>query len=279
MQVEIVNRDTDPIPQNRNFVEMLRGQWAKGHFISVGLDPDPERVPPTISVLDFNKSIIDATIDLAGAYKPNSAFYEERGASGIQMLIDTIAYIHEKDPSIPVILDAKRGDIGSTMSAYARYSFDTVGADAVTAHPYLGKEALKPLLERKDKGVIVLVRTSNKGAGEFQDFSGPDGEPLYLNVARHVAEWNEEYGNCALVVGATYPDDIKLIRQAVPSLPFLIPGIGTQGGDHENAVRNGRDANNQGFILNSSSGIIFASSPRTELEALTNMTNQFRMAA
>src|SRR3989339_270576 len=176
------------------FLDKLTAKWNEGKFVCIGLDN---------SDFEFNRNIIDQTFDLVATYKPNSAFYEEKGAQGWEALKKTIQYIREKDPSIPIILDAKRGDIGNTNEAYAKAIFDDLGVDAVTVHPYLGKESLKPFLQRTDKGIIVLVRTSNPGAGEFQDLK-VDSKPLYQTVAEHVKNWGS---NVAVVVGATYPEE------------------------------------------------------------------------
>lgn len=210
---------------------------------------------------------MEATKDLVCAYKPNLAFY--RGASGKEVLSETIEYISTVTQNVPVILDAKYADIGNTNDGYVEEAFGYFGADAVTVHPYLGAEAMKPFLERTDKGVIVLCRTSNPGAGEFQDmqvyqdsdaFAGTGSKPLYERVARNVSySWNYN-DNCAVVVGATYPDELARVRRLVGDMPILIPGIGAQGGDLEATVRTGRNSRGQGMIINSSRGIIFASS-------------------
>jgi len=207
------------------FVAKLEKHWSKGNFVSVGLDSDfysipevvkdetPELLPPDLYLNDeyreeviytFNQQIVDATADLVCAYKPNAAFYEAEGDQGWRALAKTVRYIKNNYPDIPVILDAKRADIGNTNNGYVKAAFDEIGADAITVHPYLGKEAMKPFLDRKDKGIIVLARTSNPGAGEFQDLKvGETQEPLYQVIARNVAEsWNQN-GNCAVVVGAT----------------------------------------------------------------------------
>ncbi len=245
---------------NSLFIKKLEKLWDKNKFVCIGLDPVISSLPKGISSFyKFNKEIIDATHDLVLAYKPNSAFYEAKGPDGIKELKQTIDYIKSKNPKITVILDAKRADIGSTNEGYVAFAFDYLGVDAITLHPYLGHEAIKPFLERADRGVIILARTSNPGAGEFQDIKNKKGEPLYLTVAKKVAkEWNYN-GNCALVVGATYPKEIGIIRKAVGNIPFLIPGIGAQGGDVEKTVINGKNKQNQGMIINSSRGIIFAS--------------------
>jgi orotidine-5'-phosphate decarboxylase len=250
-------------------VAKLENRWSEGYFVCVGLDSDYAHIPQFIKdrevqthevMLAFNKAIIDATADIACAFKPNTAFYEAHGGSGIYALERTVWYIKKEYPDIPIILDAKRGDNGNTNLGYVQSAFDLLGADAVTVHPYLGREALKPFLDRRDKGVIVLVRTSNPGSGEFQDLEvGSNREPLYQVVARNVAEkWNGN-GNCAVVVGATYPAELAQVRKIVGDMPILIPGIGAQGGDIEATVKAGRDRKKLGMIINSSRGIIFAS--------------------
>lgn len=253
---------------NLRFMDLLLARWAQGKFVCVGLDSELGRLPHpevdvTQRVVDFNRRIVEETADLVCAFKPNIAFYEAQGTAGIDALRQTISFIHDRYPDIPVILDAKRADIGKTNLGYVAAAFDDLQADAVTVSPYLGEEALRPFLDREDKGIIVLCRTSNPGAGEFQDLL-VDGDPLYLHVARHVAEsWNR-HGNCAIVVGATYPGELARVREVVPDLPLLIPGIGTQGGDVEATVR----AAKHNMIINSSSGIIFADDPRAVTKQL-----------
>ncbi len=248
-------------------MELFNVRWAEGKFVCVGLDSDYAKIPPHLKkepdfkedeIVDFNAAIVDATKDIVCAYKPNSAFYEALGTSGIAALKRTVDYIHEVAPQVPVILDAKRADIGNTNNGYVAFAFDWLGVDAITVHPYLGKEALKPFLDRVDKMIIVLGRTSNPGAGEFQDLK-LEGVPLYQTVAKNVASvWNTN-NNCALVAGATYPEELGEIRRIVGDLPLLIPGIGKQGGDLEKAVHNGRNSKKQGMIINNSSGVLFAS--------------------
>jgi orotidine-5'-phosphate decarboxylase len=252
----------------RTFNEQLEQHWRQGKFVCVGLDSEYERLPNVVkhagsieeAIFNFNRAIIDATHDLVCAYKPNAAFYEAQGAVGHLALVRTVRHIKENYPHIPVILDAKRADIGSTNVGYVQAAFDILGVDAITVHPYLGKEALAPFLARKDKGIIVLAKTSNPGSGEFQDLPvGETGEPLYHLVARHVAQhWNTN-GNCALVVGAPYPSEIQRVRSIVGDIPFLIPGIGAQGGEVEATVKAARDSRGRGMIINSSRNIIFAS--------------------
>lgn len=249
-----------------NFLDLLNAQIDKSNsLLCVGLDPDVNKLPQTLKdtpnqLFEFNKSIIDATYDLVCAFKPNSAYYEAHGPEGIVQLRDTISYIHETYPGIPVILDAKRADIGNTNDQYATFVFDYLGSDAVTLHPYLGREALEPFFSRTEKGLIILCRTSNPGAGEFQDLS-VDGETVYSHVARQVSrQWNGSE-NCSLVVGATYPKELEEIRAIVgPTMPFLVPGVGAQGGDVKAAVESGIGADGKGLIVNSARGVIYASS-------------------
>jgi len=247
-------------------MELFKARWAEGKFVCVGLDSEYAKLPESVkasgnvgeAIITFNKAIVDATKDLVCAYKPNSAFYEAQGPVGLLALKATVEYINQVAPGVPVILDAKRADIGNTNNGYVTFAFDWLGVDAITVHPYLGKEALKPFLDRVDKMIIVLARTSNPGAGEFQDLK-VDGTPMYQIVAKQVAtQWNTN-GNCAVVAGATYPEELGEIRKLVGDLPLLIPGIGKQGGDLEKAVHNGRDSRKQGMIINNSSGVLFAS--------------------
>jgi orotidine-5'-phosphate decarboxylase len=250
------------------FLAKLTARWQQGHFVCVGLDVNYEQLPAIIrqqrtieeAIFVFNRVLIDATANLVCAYKPNSAFYEAYGEAGLRALSRTVTYLKTNFPHIPVILDAKRADIGSTNTSYVLSAFDQLGVDAITVHPYLGREALAPFLERKDKGVIVLAKTSNPGSGEFQDLLvGPDQQPLYQVVARHVAQhWNKN-GNCGLVVGATYPAELHQVRQLVGDMPLLIPGIGAQGGNVAATVAAAKDSRGWGMIINSSRGIIYAS--------------------
>ncbi|HEU5346459.1 MAG TPA: orotidine-5'-phosphate decarboxylase [Ktedonobacterales bacterium] len=282
--------------QRASFIAALRERWrATGSLICVGLDPDLARIPASArgaaddgsddgsdgsdgsddnveaALLNFTQAIVDATADLVCAFKPNSAFFEQHGVPGQRALQRLIAHIHARYPEVPVILDAKRGDIGSTSTAYARAAFDALGADAITLHPYLGREALDPFLKRADRGCIILCRTSNPGAGEFQDLAlrAADGDerPLYQRVARAVAsEWNAA-GNCALVVGATYPEELRTVRALAGDLPILVPGVGAQGGDLEAVIRNGRDPQGHGLIISLSRSVLYASSGADFAEA------------
>ncbi len=271
---------------NTSFIAKLEACWQQDNFICVGLDSGYEQLPDVIkagrpvedALFHFNREIIDATHDLVCAYKPNAAFYEAQGEAGLRALLHTVRYIRETYSHIPVILDAKRADIGSTNTGYAQSAFDYLGVDAITVHPYLGREALAPFLTRKEKGIIVLVRTSNPGAGEFQDLPvGPEQEPLYMVVARRVAqEWNYN-GNCAIVVGATYPDELRRVRSVVGDMPILIPGIGAQGGEVAATVKAGRDSRRRGMIISASRSIIFASRGSGFAVAAREATEQLRM--
>ena len=267
------------------FVSQLEQCWEKDNFVCVGLDSDYNHIPESVKSLDsveetlfaFNRDIIDATHDLVCAYKPNAAFYEAQGNAGLRALIRTVRYIRETYPHIPIILDAKRADIGSTNLGYVKAAFDIIGVDAITVHPYLGKEALAPFLARREKGIIVLAKTSNPGSAEFQNLPvGESQEPLYQVVARHVAStWNSN-GNCALVVGATYPAELKKVRTIVGDMPILIPGIGAQGGEVAATVIAGKDSRGRGMIINSSRSIIFASQGPDFAQAARKATEHLR---
>lgn len=268
------------------FYKMIEEGWTKkDSLVCVGLDPDLEKVPEHLKtdrypIFEFNKALIDVTADLVCAYKPQFAHYAAQSAeSQLKMTID---YIHEHYPGIPVILDAKRGDIGSTAKMYAREAFEKFEADALTVNPYLGGDTLKPFLERKDKGVIILCRTSNPGAGDIQDLE-TGGKKLYEVIAEKASrEWNGNR-NVLLVVGATYPGELNRIRGIVGEMPLLVPGIGAQGGDIEAAVINGKTKNGGGMVINSSRGIIYASSgpdfaesARREADLLRREINRYR---
>ena len=224
-------------------------------LLCVGLDPWPPSMPVD-DIATFTCAIIEATADLVCAFKPNSAFYEAEGIDGLRALEQTIAAA--KARGVPVILDAKRGDIGSTAKAYAKAAFEAWDADAVTVSPYLGGDSIEPFLAYEDRGVIVLCRTSNVGAGDFQSLAVGDGAPLYEQVAQRAKEWNVK-GNVGLVVGATYPEELERVRAICPDMPILIPGLGTQGGDLEASVRAGLDASGMRGVFNSSRDIIYAS--------------------
>jgi orotidine-5'-phosphate decarboxylase len=257
-------------------------------LLCIGLDSDLAKLPLHLqsseqAQLEFNTAIIDATADLVCAYKPNSAFYEAAGARGLEQLQRTCQYLRGNHPNIPIILDAKRADIGNTNNGYVKFAFEYLHADAITVHPYLGGEALQPFLDCKDKGIIIMCRNSNPGAGEFQDLT-VDGEPLYRRVATSVHKrWNQN-ANCLLVVGATRPVELAEIRQLVgDNMWFLVPGIGAQGGDIEATLQAGLTKARDGLIINSARSIIFASSgedfadaARTETQTLRDTINSYR---
>jgi orotidine-5'-phosphate decarboxylase len=245
------------------FVTRLRAAWdEKNSLACVGLDPQIERLPAHIAaraspIFQFNKAIIDATADLVCAYKPQFAHYAACEAE--DQLERTIEYIHRAYPEIPVILDAKRGDVGSTAERYAIEAFERYGADAVTVNPYLGGDSLEPFLRYEDRGVVVLCRTSNPGARDLQDLD-VGGRKLYAAVAELAAtRWNSR-GNCLLVVGATYPRELAEVRAITGEMPFLVPGVGAQGADVRAAVAAGQSADGRGLIVSSSRAIIHASS-------------------
>jgi orotidine-5'-phosphate decarboxylase len=260
-----------------NFLERLLSVCRQQQsLLCVGLDPDPGRLPSAVRhhddpILAFNQAIVEATAPWAAAFKPNIAFYEALGPSGLQTLRQTVNFIHTHTPAL-VIVDAKRGDIAHTMAAYARALLDELQADAVTLHPYLGSEALAPFLERADRGCFVLCRTSNPGAGEFQDLL-IDGRPLYLVVAEHVRDWNR-HGNCGLVVGATFPQELARVRALCPELPILVPGVGAQQGDLEAAVRAGVDSSGERILVNLSRTILYASAGKDFAEAAARVAEQ-----
>ena len=234
---------------------------SHGSLLCVGLDPDPERMPVE-DVLRFNRAIIDATADLVCAYKPNTAFYESMGLEGLEALKRTVEYIREVAGDVLVIGDCKRGDVGSSMKEYYKAMFDVWGVDAMTVSPYLGKDALDHLHAYEAKGVFVLCRTSNPSAGDFQDIVAPfNGEerPIYQHVALKYCQWNTA-GNVGLVVGATYPEKLKAVRELCPNVAILIPGVGAQGGDLAEAVRWGTDSRGRLAIINSSRQVLYASS-------------------
>jgi orotidine-5'-phosphate decarboxylase len=245
---------------------LAQAQQSRDSLLCVGLDPDPSKLPKDLLpdaaapfdlnvLLAFNRRIVDATFDVAAAYKPQIAFYSALRAE--QQLEQSIRYIRERAPAALVILDAKRADIGNTAEAYAEEAFDRYGADAVTVNPYMGEDSVRPFLAREDRGAILLCRTSNPGAHDFQELL-VDGLPLYRHVAqRAAAKWNQ-HGNLMLVVGATYPREMAQLRKAHPEVPFLVPGIGAQGGDLEATLAAGLNARSAGLLINASRSIIYS---------------------
>jgi orotidine-5'-phosphate decarboxylase len=247
------------------FLTRLTGSWERSDsLLCIGLDPEIERFPRVVAdhaspIFQFNKAVIDATADLVCAYKPQFAHYAAYEAE--DQLERTIEYIHRSYPGVLVILDAKRGDVGNTAERYAIEAFERYGADAVTVNPYLGTDALEPFLRHEDRGVVVLCRTSNPGAGDLQDLPvGTTGRRLYHIVAELAARrWNTR-GNCLLVVGATYPRELAEVRAIIGDMPLLVPGVGAQGADVAQAVRSGQSERGTGLIVSSSRGILYASS-------------------
>lgn len=269
------------------FTARLATAWKTNRsLVCVGLDPEPTRFPALLErssdrVFEFCRSIVDATADLVCCFKPQIAHFAAQSAENA--LARLIRHVHERHPGIPVILDAKRGDIGSTAQHYAAEAFDRYGADAVTVNPYLGRDALKPFLDRADKGVVILCHTSNPGARDLQELD-VGGRPLYQRVAQLAArEWNVN-GNCALVVGATFPEELAQVRDIVgDDIPLLIPGVGAQGGDVAAVVRNGKNRSGTGLMISSSRAILYASSgddfaaaARAATAALRDEINRYR---
>lgn len=270
------------------FINKLSAAWAANDsLLCVGLDPDLAKLPAQFQsdpqgIYHFCREIIDATADLACSFKPQIAYFAALSAEDqLQRICD---YVREHYPHIPLILDAKRGDIGATARQYAREAYDRYGADAVTVNPYMGFDSVEPYMEWRERGVIILCRTSNAGGSDLQ-FLDVGGKPLYLHVARLVSEqWNAN-GQCALVVGATFPEELAQVRALVGDMPLLVPGIGAQGGDIAATVKSGRTAHGAGMMINSSRAILyaapqpgedFASAARRVAEATRDAINRHR---
>lgn len=244
-----------------SFIDQLSAAWtANNSLLCIGLDPDMQKLPAHLqgqpnAIYTFCKAIIDATADLACAFKPQIAYFAAMRAE--EQLEAICRYLHDQYPHIPIILDAKRGDIGATAEQYAREAFERYRADAVTVNPYMGFDSVAPYLEWTDRGVIVLCRTSNPGGSDLQ-FLNIEGRPLYQHVAQLVAEkWNTN-GQCGLVVGATFPNELEQVRHIVGDMPLLVPGIGAQGGDIQATVNAGKTGNGTGMMINSSRAILYA---------------------
>ena len=266
-----------------SFIDSLATAWARNDsLLCVGLDPDPAKFPLHLKdrpdgIFRFCAEIADATADLACAFKPQIAYFAARRAE--DQLEALIAHIHARHPGVPVILDAKRGDIGSTAEQYAIEAFERYRADAVTVNPYMGRDSVEPWLAYRDKGVILLCRTSNPGGSDlqFQKVS-PGGTALYELVAQKVAtEWNTS-GQCALVVGATFPGEIARVREIVGDMPLLVPGIGAQGGDIEATVIAGKTAAGGGLMINSSRAILYAGKDEDYATAARRVAQETRDA-
>lgn len=265
-----------------SFQDLIASRWEKKKFVCVGLDPDYSLLPKAVkkndsveeSIVLFNLTIIDATSDLVSAFKPNTAFYEAYGAEGWTALKKTCDYLKSTFPHIPIILDAKRGDISSTNVGYTKMAFEYLNVDAITLHPYLGQKAMQPFLDYQHKGLFILAKTSQDSA-EFQDLP-VKGEKLYQYVARQVVEkWNTNQ-NCGLVVGAPYPDELAEVREMVGEMPILIPGIGKQGGSISATVKAGKSKSG-GMIINSSRGIIYASAKKDFAHAARLETDKLHL--
>jgi orotidine-5'-phosphate decarboxylase len=269
-------------PRTTPFHDRLKQAWdATESLVCVGLDPDSAKIPERFAqssqpIFAFNKEIIDATHDVACAYKPQIAFYSAIGVE--RQLEATIGYIRDRAPHAIVILDAKRGDVGNTANAYAAEAFERYRADAVTVNPYMGEDSVRPFIKDASRAAIILCRTSNSGARDFQDLL-VEGKPVYQHVAQRAArEWNQ-LKNVLFVVGATYPEEMSILRKAHPEVTFLVPGIGAQGGDLKATLDNGLDANKQGLLISSSRQIIFAGEQaaiRKAAESLRNEINVIR---
>lgn len=268
-------------------------QDSTNSLLCVGLDSDFDKLPEKFKKLkhpqfEFNKWIIEQTHEFVSAYKPNSAFYEARGDQGVRELKMTMEYLRKNHPDIFTICDAKRADIGSTNEGYVSSIFDWLGFDAVTVNPYLGREAIQPFLQRRDKVSIILARTSNPGAGELQDLQltpssqaslgvlphkgGRKDLPLWQIIAHKVAhEWNE-HDNCMIVMGATKPEELQIARSIVGDMDFLVPGVGAQGGEVEAVLKFGKNSQGKGLVINSARGVIFAKEPHAEAKRLSRST-------
>jgi orotidine-5'-phosphate decarboxylase len=260
----------------------LRRRWQdSGSLLCVGLDPDPRRIPEHLgkgagAILAFCREIVDATADQACAFKPQIAYFAAAGAEAA--LEELIGYIHERHPAIPVILDAKRGDIGNTAEQYAVEAFERYRADALTVSPFMGFDSIEPYLAWPGKGVILLCRTSNPGGSDFQLLES-GGERLFERIARLAAsDWDRGGSELGLVVGATYPDELRRVRQLAPALPLLVPGIGAQGGDVDATVRAGLDADGAGLVISSSRAILCAGHDRRFAAAARDASIQARDA-
>ena len=264
-------------------VQKLEARIDASHsLLCVGLDPELARLPERFRtepypLFAFCRFIMDSTAEFAAAFKPNTAFFEAHGARGWEELAMVFAHLREHHRDHFSICDAKRGDIGSTNHGYVRAIFDEFGADAITVHPYLGREALSPFLEREDKSSVILCRTSNPGAGELQDLA-LEGKPLWQHVAERVrGEWNQR-GNCMLVVGATWPAEMRRIRAIVPEMNLLVPGIGAQGGDLAATVHAGLRADGKGLLLSSSRAILYGDDPAAIARETRDAINAAREA-
>lgn len=262
-----------------DFIDKLKLAWSKNNsLVCVGLDPDLDKMPECVKdmqypIFEFNRALIDATKDLVCCYKPQIAYYSGQNAE--DQLLMTIDYMRQTCPEVPCILDAKRGDIGATAKMYAREAFEHYKADAVTVNPYMGIDNLKPFLDWADRGVVILCRTSNPSSAELQDLVA-DGRQIYKHVANYAQnKWNYN-NNILLVIGATFPDELREVRDICPEMPFLVPGVGAQGGDVQQVVEKGACADGTGLVINSSRGIIYADSSTEFAAGAREATKQLR---
>lgn len=264
------------------FIQKLKLQIKKSNsLVCVGLDSDFDQIPRKFKKYKypqykFNQYIINETNQYVSAYKPNSAFYESRGEQGIRELKPTCQFLQKNYPQIPIILDAKRGDIGNTNSAYKKYIFQYLKVDAVTLNPYLGIASLQTFLDEKDKGIIILTKTSNPESSEIQDLE-INKKPIWQIITENIIKKYNQNQNCLLVIGATYPAQLKQIRQFAPNMFFLIPGIGSQNGDLDETLQFGLDQNKSGLIINSSRSIIFSNNPQKAIINLKTQINKYTM--
>jgi len=259
-----------------NFQDKLDKAVSKNSsLLCVGLDPDPSKLKKGQSQFEFNKNIIDQTADLVCAFKPQVAFYAAAGLKGLGDLIKTIDYIHKHNSQIPVLLDAKRADVGHTSEMYAQEVFDVFSADAATVHPYYGLDSLEPFFKRSDRGIFVICRTSNSSAGDFQDLM-IGNESLYVKVAKQIRSWSEKYPNVFLEIGATWPDEIGVLRKLTKNMLFLIAGIGAQGGNLQNTLKNGLRKDGRGLIISASRSIIYAQDSKLAAQKLKDEINKYR---
>ena len=269
-----------------NFREGLHHSWDRSNsFLCVGLDPILDKFPQKLqarnqdpkainsAVFEFCRSIVDSTHQFVCAYKPQIAHFSVLGAENV--LKELIAYIHQTYPGIPVILDAKRGDVGSTAQMYANEAFVRYGADAVTVNPYLGWDSIRPFTEHEGKGVVVLCRTSNPDGSLLQEYPSAGKDSVFMRVAEMVSK--HDAGNMMLVMGATFPDLLGFVRQSFPDVPFLVPGIGVQGGDIASVMKHGRSSDGYGLVINSSRGIIYSSSEDDYVEAALESAKKISM--
>lgn len=259
-----------------DFLEKLEKLSAKNDsLLCIGLDTDADKLPKKTSQFEFNKRIIEKTYNFVCCYKLQIAFYEAEGPEGLKNLTNTLQFLKKKFPDVPIICDSKRADITNSSQKYAKELFDYFKFDATTVNPYLGLDSLLPFLERKDKGIIVLCRTSNPGAHDFQDIiAGKD--PLYIHIAKKIIKWSEKYNNLLMVIGATWPEELSRIRKLTPKMTFLVPGIGSQGGDLRKTLKAGLREDKRGLIIHAARSIIYAQDPESAAQKLRDEINKYR---